>query len=124
VATVRPPGDTEEGGMGETAAKFFDDLAQRGHEPRLAKVRGTIRFEQTGNGKSKPWLVTIDRGDVTVTQGHREADAVVRADEELIERLLTGEANALTALLRGAVQVEGSPELLVFFQRLLPGPAS
>jgi putative sterol carrier protein len=110
--------------MGDATAKFLNDLAQREHEPQLANVRGTLRFELTGNGKSKPWLVTIERGAVTVARRNGNADAVVRADDELFDRIVTGEANALTAMLRGAVVVEGNPELMVFFQRLLPGPGT
>jgi putative sterol carrier protein len=110
--------------MGEPTARFLNDLAQREHEPRLAKVRGTLRFELAGNGKAKPWLVTIDRGAVTAAQRRGDADAVVRADDELFDRIVTGEANAMTAMLRGEMMVEGDPELMVFFQRLLPGPPS
>jgi putative sterol carrier protein len=108
--------------MGEATARFLSDLAQREHEPRLAKVRGTLRFELAGNVKAKPWLVIIDRGAVTVAQRRGEADAVVRTDDELFDRIVTGEANALTSMLRGAVVVEGNPELMVYFQRLLPSP--
>jgi hypothetical protein len=35
---------------------------------------------------------------------------------------VTGETNALAAYLRGAVEVEGDPELLLRFQRIFPGP--
>ena len=43
-------------------------------------------------------------------------------DRALFQRLANGEVNAMAALLRGAIAVEGDPQLLVMFQRLLPGP--
>lgn len=51
-----------------------------------------------------------------------EADAVVTADEALFDSLVSGKQNAMAALLRGAVGVEGRVQLLAQFQRLLPGP--
>ena len=38
------------------------------------------------------------------------------------DRIAGGEVNAMAAILRGAITVEGDPALLLMFQRLLPGP--
>jgi putative sterol carrier protein len=59
---------------------------------------------------------------VTVAHRRAHADAVVRVDGELLDRIVTGKANALTAMLRGDMTVEGDHELMVYFQRLLPAP--
>jgi hypothetical protein len=40
----------------------------------------------------------------------------------LFERVARGEANALAAALRGEIDVEGEPGLLMAFERLFPGP--
>jgi putative sterol carrier protein len=105
--------------------EFFQELGTRGHEPLLEKATGTIRFELTnGKGKSKArWLVAVEKGDVTVSHGNARADCVTRADQALFEQFVTGEENAMAAVLRGDVAVEGRPELLIYFQRLFPGPA-
>jgi hypothetical protein len=46
----------------------------------------------------------------------------MRTDPGLFERIITGEANALTAALRGRLRIEGDPRLLVAIKSLLPGP--
>jgi len=107
--------------MSDTATAFFEDLARRGHEPLLAKGRGTVCVELTNGTESEPWLVTIDHGDLTVFQGTGNADCTLRGSRELFEQVFTGEVNAVAAVLRGAVAIEGNWELLVLFQRLFPG---
>ena len=66
--------------------------------------------------------MAIDRGRITVTRSDERADAVLRADRQIFDRVLTGEVNALTAALRGQVRIDGDARLLVAFKRLLPGP--
>ena len=97
--------------------EFFEELGGRGHEPLLERASGAIRFELT-NGKRTVWLVTVEKGDVTVTRRNARADCVVRAPKKLFDGVVKGRVNAMAALLRGEVQVEGNPELLVQFQRL------
>jgi putative sterol carrier protein len=110
--------------MGDATSEFFDGLAQRGHNPMLEKVSGTMRFDLRNRGRTDRWLVTIDKGDLTVSRRNAKADCVLRAERQLFDRLASGEANAMAALLRGAIAVEGDPQLIVLFQRLLPGPPS
>lgn len=101
---------------------FFRALGERGHEPLLAKATGTIRFDlEVGDGQER-WLVAIDKGEVAVSNDGGEADLVVRAPRTLFDRLASGEANPMAALLRGAVELEGDPQLMLSFQRLFPGP--
>ena len=52
-----------------------------------------------------------------------KADCVVRVDKKLFDGIAAGEVNAFAALLRGTVDIEGNPELIVLFQRLFPSPA-
>jgi putative sterol carrier protein len=108
--------------MTDPTAEFFDELGRRGHEPLLEKATGTLRFDVADGKRVARWLVTINKGDVTVSRENRRADCVVRADKVLFDKTVRGRANAMAALLRGAIGVEGEPELLVLFQRLLPGP--
>lgn len=107
----------------DATTKFFEELGTRGHEPLLTKATGAIRFELTNGKRKVRWLVAVKKGDVTVSHGNARADCVTRTDQALFEQFVTGEENAMAALLRGAVAVEGRPELLVYFQRLFPGPA-
>jgi SCP-2 sterol transfer family len=108
--------------MTDPTAEFFDELGRRGHDPLLENATGTLRFDVADGKRIARWFVTIRKGDVTVSRENRGADSVVRVDRALFDRAVKGKANAMAALLRGAIRIEGEPELLVLFQRLFPGP--
>ena len=108
--------------MTHATKEFFDDLDARGHEPLLEKATGTVRIDLSGGKRTARWLVTVKKGDVTVSHANAKADCVIRMDQALFEQIVTGRENATAALLRGLVAVEGNTQLLVLFQRLFPGP--
>jgi putative sterol carrier protein len=108
--------------MADATTRFFGDLDRREHEPLLAKVRGSLRFDLGRGDQVEHWLVSIDRGDVRVSREDRQADCVIRADPELFERLVRGQTNTIAAVLRGSVTLYGDAQLLLRLQRLLPGP--
>jgi hypothetical protein len=101
---------------------FFAELAGRGHVPWLEHEHGRIRLEVVDADCIRHWTVAFDDGDVEVSQGESDADAVVRADHDLVERIARGEANVLAATLRGEIVITGTLELLAQMGRLLPGP--
>ena len=101
---------------------LFEELGRRGHEPLLEKISGTIRFEIVDGKQTERWLVSIDKGDVSVSRKNVRADCTLRADKAVFDRVASGEMNAMAATLRGDIALEGDSELLVPFQRLLPGP--
>ena len=108
----------------EATVRFFHDLDRREHEPLLAKVRGSLRFdlEPPGGGEVDHWLVTIDRGTVRVSREQRQADLVARVDADLFDRMVRGEANGIAAILRGAVTLYGDAQMILRLARLFPGP--
>jgi predicted lipid carrier protein YhbT len=111
--------------MADTIKEFFQELVDRGHQPLLAKVRGTVRFDLVGgDGAADNWLVTVDHGDLMISQDKAAADCTIRADKALFERLIQGEENAIASTLRGALVCNGDVELLFAIQRLFPGPPS
>ena len=66
------------------------------------------------------WYVTLRDGTVTVTRSDAPADCVISAEREQFDAVASGEANALAAVLRGVVRIQGDPAPLVRFQRLFP----
>ena len=82
---------------------------------------GSVRFELTGDRGTDSWRIVIDQGDVRVLHDAAAAVCTVCADRELFDEVVTGRANAMTALLRGALSIEGNPEALVLVQRLFSG---
>jgi putative sterol carrier protein len=109
--------------MADATAEFFDGLARRGHEPLLAKTTGTMRVELVGGARPERWLIAVDAGDVAVSRRNARADCTIRCDRDLFARVATCEANAMAAVLRGAMTIDGDPSLLVVFQRLFSVPA-
>ena len=106
----------------DSIPELFEELAQREHEPLLAKVAGLVRFDLVEGGRPDRWLVAVDKGDTTVWHKGGPADCAIRADRALFERLCRGEENAMAAVLRGELVCSGDVELLFAIQRIFPGP--
>jgi len=108
--------------MTNATEEFFAELERRGHEPLLEKVKSTIRFDVVDAKGTTRWLVTIDRGDITVSRGNASADSTVRVERPLFDQLVTGHANATAEVLRGRLAIAGELEPLILLQRIFPGP--
>ena len=104
--------------MPQTTTEFFEQLAEREHEPLLEKVNGTLRFDLKDNGKTARWRVAIKKGDIAVSRTNEAADCVVRTDRATFEKIVAGKTHPFTAMLRGTVGIEGDSELIVLFQRV------
>ena len=109
--------------MVDRTAEFFEEVNRRGHEPRLARTSGRIRFELASDGRTQYWLVTVNRGALSVSQADEAADCVVRANRERFDDVVTGRQNAFAAVLRGILVLEGDMGLLAEFQHLFPAGA-
>ena len=109
-------------GGGDVTERFFDDLGQRGHEPLLRKARGTIKFEIVDGKRVDRRVVSIDRGDITVSRRNVACDGVIRVDKAVFESVASGRSNPIAAVLRNELSVNGDWRLLVLLQRLFPGP--
>jgi putative sterol carrier protein len=106
----------------DTTREFFDGLATRGHEPLLARAEGTLRFDLVDPNETEHWLVRVDRGAVEVSRGHTKADVILFGDRSVFDGIVSGRTNAMAAVLRGAIRVEGDLSLAMLFQRVFPGP--
>jgi putative sterol carrier protein len=106
----------------DATARFFDELASRAHEPLLRKAAGSTRFDIVDGRRTRRWLVSVDKGAISVTPGGGDAACVVRAEKALFDKVVSGRLNAVAAVLRGDLQVDGDWRLLVRMQRLFPGP--
>ncbi len=107
---------------GPTSA-FFDELARREYDPLLANAVGTARFEIVDGGRTERWLVTIDKGNVTVSRRNTRAGTTVRADRKSFDKAAVGRLNVMAAVLRGEIEISGDPRFLVHVQRLIPRPS-
>jgi putative sterol carrier protein len=106
----------------DSVTQYFEALAARGREPLLRSSSGTIRFDVGSGSRVEQWLVTIKKGELSVARDGTSADAIVHVDAAGFEGLTKGRINAVTAILRGELAVEGDLGLLMSFQRLFPSP--
>ena len=110
--------------MTDPTTEFFGELGRRGYEPLLKKATGSARFDLVDGERTERWFVTVDKGDIALSRKNAAADCVLRADKALFDRVATGELNAVAAVLRGELAVQGDWRLLVLVQRLFPGSPS
>jgi putative sterol carrier protein len=102
----------------DRAETFFAELSERGHEPLLRRMIGSVRFDLDTDERTDRWLVTLSKGSISVAPRNGEADAVIHTDRRLFNRFLTGEANPMASMLCGLMRVEGEPRLGVLSRRL------
>jgi hypothetical protein len=101
--------------------EFFDHLASA-HQPMLEDVASTLRIDLDEPGGVRHWLLRIDHGSVEVSRRAGRADASLSTDRPMFEKMITGEANALTAVLRERIQLDGELGTVLAFGRLMPSP--
>jgi putative sterol carrier protein len=103
--------------------RFFEGLA--GPRPGIPRtISGTLRFDLQDDKGREQWLVTFDKGVVSATESDAPAECVVRTDKETFAAILEGRANAMAALLRGVMDVEGRTLLMVIFRSLIAAPVT
>ena len=100
---------------------FFADISTRGPIPILGTVEGTIRFDVSDAASTERWYVTMSQGQVSVSHKSTKAASMVQVDRALLNEIAEGRRNAMAAVLRGALVVEGNLNLLMIFTRLFPG---
>ena len=100
---------------------FFAEISTRGSVPLLRDLKGTIRFDVSSETGTKPWVVTLHKGDVTVSNRNLKADAVVSVDRTLFNEIAEGRKNAMAAVIRGAMVITGDIGIVLAFQRFFPG---
>jgi putative sterol carrier protein len=106
--------------MTEPTRQFFTRLAEQ-NQPALGSMAGVVRFDIDDGERTEHWYLHIRKGDVAVSHEGPEADCVISADIATFDAILAGKMNAMAAVLRGAITVEGKVVLLTALQRLFPG---
>jgi SCP-2 sterol transfer family len=104
---------------GDAVTAFFEDLSNRGHDPLLRSVSGTVRFDLVSGKTTERWLLEIRKGNLSVSHRNVGADTVIRLSRTLFGAVASGETNLLPALLRGEVTLEGDYRLMIMVRRLL-----
>jgi putative sterol carrier protein len=103
----------------DAVTAFFEDLGSRGYEPLLRNVSGSLRFDLVNGKTTERWLVTIRKGNLTVSRRNVAADTTMQLSRALFGAVARGETNVLSAMLRGEVVLEGDYRLVIMVRRLL-----
>jgi putative sterol carrier protein len=107
--------------MKELTRQFFADLAER-QQPLPGKPTGVMRFDLADGERTEHWYLDIRRGGVTVSHQGPEPDCTVSTDLATFEAIVSGKMNAMAAVLRGAVGIQGRFDLLTTLQRFFAVP--
>ena len=108
--------------MPDATADFFEGLSKRGPEPLLGNTKATVRFDIADGGRIDHWLLGIDDGRLDVSRDAGGADCIISVKKDAFDKVATGRTNAMASFLRGALEIDGDPRLLVRVQRLFPAP--
>ena len=103
----------------DAVTAFFEDLGSRGYDPLLRSVSATVRFDLVSGKATERWLLTIQKGNLSVSHRNVRADAVIRLSRDLFGGAASGETGLLPAMLRGEVVLEGDYRLMIMVRRLL-----
>jgi putative sterol carrier protein len=88
----------------ESVKDFFETLPGK-VGGKATGVTNSYLFEIHDVGT---WLVDVDDGKVTVTEGEAEADVRIGMSEETFHKLVSGEQNAMRGVMTGKIKVKGN----------------
>jgi len=101
--------------MAESVREFFEGLADRPGTDKTAGMNNSYLFDIDGAGQ---WLVAIDDGQVTVTEGAGQADTTISTSEETMLAVVRGEQNPTTAYMTGKLKIKGDMGAAMKLQKL------
>jgi putative sterol carrier protein len=101
--------------MAESTREFFEGLEARVDDSKTAGMTNSYVFDIEGAGT---WLVAVDDGKVSVTEGTGDADATISANEETFQKIASSELNATTAYMTGKLKIKGDMGAAMKLQKL------
>jgi putative sterol carrier protein len=100
----------------ESVREFFENLETRAQgSTKAAGLNATYLFDIEGAGK---WLVRVQNGKLSVSEGDGEADTTISASDQTFLRIVNGEQNATTAFMTGKLRVKGDMGNAMQLQKL------
>ncbi|MET8363343.1 SCP2 sterol-binding domain-containing protein [Micromonospora sp. NPDC005194] len=108
--------------MTEATERFFESLPTRAPAVLGGLARGTLQIDLGTDHRTEHWLVRMRPGAVQASRERGPADAIWFSSSALFDRLITGEAQALAAVLRNESTFSGDVVLFLAFRRFFPNP--
>jgi putative sterol carrier protein len=101
--------------MADSVQEFFDGLAARADPEKTAGMNNSYLFEIEGAGE---WLVSVQDGAVSVSEGGGEADTTISTTEDTMLAVIRGEQNPTTAYMTGKLKIKGDMGAAMKLQKL------
>ncbi|MDG4784099.1 SCP2 sterol-binding domain-containing protein [Micromonospora sp. WMMD961] len=108
--------------MTEAAERFFESLPARAPDLLVGLTDGTLQIDLGTDHRTEHWMVRMRPGSVQVSRERGPADAIWYSSEALFDRLITGEAQSVAAVLRNESTFSGNVVLFLAFRRFFPNP--
>jgi putative sterol carrier protein len=101
--------------MADAVKEFFANLESRADASKTAGMSNSYVFDIEGAGE---WMVDVDDGKVTVTEGGGDADVVISTSEETFEKIVAGDVNPTSAYMTGKLKIKGDMGAAMKLQKL------
>ncbi|MGW3887364.1 SCP2 sterol-binding domain-containing protein [Micromonospora chokoriensis] len=108
--------------MTEAAERFFESLPARAPDVLVGLTDGTLQIDLGSGHQTEHWLVRMRPGSVQVSRERGPADAIWYSSAALFDRLISGEAQGVAAVLRNESTFSGNVVLFLAFRRFFPNP--
>ncbi|SCE86642.1 SCP2 sterol-binding domain-containing protein [Micromonospora chokoriensis] len=108
--------------MTEAAERFFESLPARAPDVLVGLPEGTLQIDLGSDHQVEHWLVRMRAGSVQVSRERGPADAIWYSSAALFDRLISGEAQGVAAVLRNESTFSGNVVLFLAFRRFFPNP--
>ena len=101
--------------MAETVQDFFANLASRADPAKTAGMTNSYVFDIEGAGQ---WMVDVDDGTITVSEGAGDADVTISTSQETFEKIIAGEQNPTSAYMTGKLKIKGDMGAAMKLQKI------
>ena len=101
--------------MADTVQEFFDSLSSRTDTEKTAGMNNSYLFDIEGAGQ---WVVSVQDGSVSVSEGTGEADTTITTSEESFLAISRGELNPTSAYMTGKLKIKGDMGAAMKLQKL------
>ncbi|MDG4835406.1 SCP2 sterol-binding domain-containing protein [Micromonospora sp. WMMD967] len=108
--------------MTEATERFFESLPARAPDILGGLTDGTLQIDLGSDHQTEHWLVHMRPGSVQVSRERGPADAIWYSSAALFDRLISGEAQSVAAVLRNESTFSGNVVLFLAFRRFFPNP--
>ncbi|NJP31485.1 SCP2 sterol-binding domain-containing protein [Micromonospora thermarum] len=108
--------------MTEATERFFESLPARAPAILRGPVSGTIQIDLSDGNRTEHWRVRMGPGSVEVSRMRGPADGIWYSSQDLFDQLVTGRAQAISAVLRNESSFSGNVVLFLAFRRFFPEP--